>query len=308
MLENDRLIKDILIGFANYSVYVAECGKTGFFDTNKAAEGFVAPLLNELCGWELELVDTVNYPGIDLLDRKNRIGVQISSDKSTDKINETLQTVVSKKLDQFIDELYFFFLLPKQKKYTLKLNLVAVKFSIGKNVLDFDFLIKKVHSANMNKLQAAARIVREFLPHLYREKAEFLKFSKSEIEDNLNFLDRAVFNQLLRYEDPFRMLKAIREIRIHLQRNGAKRLSNELASKEFSSICAVLQNCENSVKDEFPVLWDCVIREVPPTSEEQQKGEFWKALGMMMDIRKEIEDSVREIVDELGKINSQLNQ
>lgn len=115
MLESERLIKDILLGFANYGSYVESCGKIGTQDTNKMAEGFVAELLNELLGLELEVVEPVNFPGIDLLDRKLKIGVQVSSDATASKINNTLIVIATSKIVVPINRLFFFFLKPKKK-------------------------------------------------------------------------------------------------------------------------------------------------------------------------------------------------
>ncbi|MNW01730.1 hypothetical protein D3C71_1974090 [compost metagenome] len=104
------------------------------------------------------------------------------------------------------------------------------------------------------------------------------------------------------------MLSAIREIRISLQKNGSKLVSNAVAAEEFSNICRTLQNCENSVREEFPTLWDCVNRGCRPTAEEVGKGEFWKSFAIMMEIRDPIIASAGRINDELVRINTDLSQ
>lgn len=308
MLENERLLKEILTGFSTYQHYVQYCGKTGNLDTNKAAEGFVAPLLNTVFGWELELVGAANYPGIDLVDHTHKIGVQVSSDQSSVKVNKTLEVIATLNLKQSIRSLYFFFLQPKQKTYTVKLCCLGVVFDASQHVMDFDSLTQKLSICSLDVLRKSASIVKSFLPHLYQEKATFLKQSKKELTENLTFLDRAVFHQLELYEEPFAMLASIREIRISLQKNGSKLVSNALAAEEFSNICKILQNCENSVREDFPVLWDCVNRGSRPTAEDVEKGEFWKSFAIMMGIRDPIAASADRINDELVKINTDLGQ
>jgi hypothetical protein len=308
MLENERLIKEILTGFSTYQHYVQNCGKTGNLDTNKAAEGFVAPLLNTIFGWNLELVGSANYPGIDLVDRTQKIGIQISSDQSSGKINKTLEVIATSNLKQSINSLYFFFLQPKQKTYTVKLCCVGVVFDVGQHVMDFDSLIQKLNTCNLGVLRKTASVVKSFLPHLLQEKTAFLKQSQKELAANLTFLDRAVFYQLERHEEPFDMLTAIREVRISLQKSGSKLISNAVAAEEFSNICRTLQNCENSVRENFPILWDSVSRNCRPTAEDAQKGEFWKSFAIMMGIRDPIAASADQIKDELLRINANLSQ
>ncbi|CAH0133827.1 hypothetical protein SRABI89_00113 [Pseudomonas koreensis] len=308
MLENERLIKEILTGFSTYQHYVNFCGKTGNLDTNKAAEGFVAPLLNTLFEWDLKLVGAANYPGIDLIDPTKKIGVQVSSDPSSGKVNKTLEVIVTSNLKQSIGSLYFFFLQPKQKTYKLKLSCLGVAFDTKQHIMDFDSLIEKLNTRNLSDLQKSASIVKSFLPHLYQEKAAFLKQSQKELKENLTYLDRAVFHQLERHEEPFAMLSAIRDIRISLQRNGSKLVSNAVAAEEFANICKTLQNCENSVREDFPTLWDCASRGCRPTAEEHEKGEFWKTFSIMMEIRDPIAASAGRIRDELVRINMELHQ
>lgn len=307
MLENERLIKEILTGFSNYEIYVKSCGKTGNLDTNKAAEGFVAPLLNAIFGWDLELVGNVNYPGIDLVDNNQKIGVQVSSDQSSEKVNKTLRVVAESDLRQSIKSLHFFFLQPKQKTYTVKLSCLGVTFDVKQHVMDFEFLIQELNTRDLNVLRKSASIVKGFLPHLYKTKTAVLTHCRNEIIENLTFLDRAVFHQLLRYEEPFAMLEAIRDIRIKLQSNGSKFVSNALAAQEFSRVCRILQDCENRVRDGFPVLWGCVDRGCRPTPYEVEEGEFWKSVNIMMEVRADIAKSVGRVNDELLRINTELS-
>ena len=148
---------------------------------------------------------------------------------------------------------------------------------------------------------------RVFTPFISRNAA-ILKQSQKQLAENLTFLDRGVFYQLERHEEPFDMLTAIREIRISLQRNGSKLISNAVAAEEFSNICRTLQNCENSVRENFPILWDSVSRKCRPTADDVRKGEFWKSFAIMMGIREPISASANRIKGELLRINADLSQ
>ncbi|WP_435605874.1 SMEK domain-containing protein [Pseudomonas knackmussii] len=308
MLENERLIKEILVGFANYQTYVQDSCKTGNFDTNKAAEGFVAPLLNTAFGWNLKPFGETNYPGIDLIDNGNKIGVQVSSETSSEKINKTLKTIADHDLRQHIKNLNFFFLKPKQSRYTVKLSCLGVSFDPSKDILDFESLIKALNTCDLEKLKRIAKIVKDFLPHLYQSRVNLLNNSRQELAKNITFLERAVFTQLERHEEPFAMLSAIREVRISLQKSGSKKIYNKVAAHEFSNICNILQDCENRIKDEFPELWKCVDRSCRPTADEQEKWDFWKSLKIMMEIRPKIVASADRIAFELSEIDKELSQ
>lgn len=65
----------------------------GFFDINKISEGLASKLLNEIYGYNLENLnhEKNNYPGIDLGDKTNRIGFQISSRMDSRKFMESLE-------------------------------------------------------------------------------------------------------------------------------------------------------------------------------------------------------------------------
>ncbi|MFR7839157.1 MAG: SMEK domain-containing protein [Blautia massiliensis (ex Durand et al. 2017)] len=62
------------------------------YDINIIAEDFFPGLLNLIYGYELKNANHLekNAPAIDLIDRKNRIAVQVTSDNSSTKIRHTI--------------------------------------------------------------------------------------------------------------------------------------------------------------------------------------------------------------------------
>ena len=70
----------------------------GHFDLNKICEDVVCGLFRELYGFEalrnLNSEEKANYPGIDLADDEAKIAIQVTSDKSLDKVKETLGKVI----------------------------------------------------------------------------------------------------------------------------------------------------------------------------------------------------------------------
>ncbi len=62
--------------------------KRGHYDLNKASESFFRDFMNEVYGWKLANMNTIqsNYPAIDLGDKVNRICVQVTAENSSTKI------------------------------------------------------------------------------------------------------------------------------------------------------------------------------------------------------------------------------
>ena len=69
------------------------------------AETTLAGLLNRIFGWELVNANAIsrNFPGVDLIDRDRRIGVQVTATCTPDKVRNTIQKV--EKLDIQFDRL-----------------------------------------------------------------------------------------------------------------------------------------------------------------------------------------------------------
>ena len=81
----------------------------GLFDINKLAEGVSLKLLNEIYGYSLENLnyDHNNYPGIDLGDKINKIGFQITSRKDARKIKECLEKFAKSQSKIYINGIRF---------------------------------------------------------------------------------------------------------------------------------------------------------------------------------------------------------
>ena len=67
-------------------------GKINLLDLNIYSETFFAELMNRLLGYELENINVIkqNTEGIDLVDNKNKVIVQVSSTSSKQKIENSL--------------------------------------------------------------------------------------------------------------------------------------------------------------------------------------------------------------------------
>jgi len=122
-MENSILITKINNYLARYRLFVEQENRANRYNINIRAESFFIPLLKILFDCpDLENlnIQDKNFPGLDLGDHKRKVAVQITSDKSSKKIEKTLQTFYVYKLYKEYDRLIFFILLDKQKTYSSK--------------------------------------------------------------------------------------------------------------------------------------------------------------------------------------------
>lgn len=89
--------KDMLSAmFAFLSLYLKFNGKQGLLDENKVMEDIMCEILNRVYGWKLNNLNTKrqNFPGIDLGDAQIGLGVQVTADKTSAKLQHTLAKVM----------------------------------------------------------------------------------------------------------------------------------------------------------------------------------------------------------------------
>lgn len=142
------LLDELSTLLALYKDYIGIQNEGKHFDINRLSEGVMAKLLTQLGGWGPMTVlewDQPNHPAIDLLSKNRKVGVQVTSDKSATKVVETL-----KKFNQLKarpKSLYILMLRGRQKEYgstevKAAVAASAIKFSVDKHIVDFNFLYK----------------------------------------------------------------------------------------------------------------------------------------------------------------------
>jgi hypothetical protein len=93
----------------------------GFYDINIHAENILVPLLNEALGLDLvnaNFQEEKNFSAVDLVDRKNRVAIQVTSTANNDKIKHTLSQFVKYKRFEDFDILYIYVISEKQSSYS----------------------------------------------------------------------------------------------------------------------------------------------------------------------------------------------
>lgn len=164
MLKSKELLDEVNLGIATLQNFIRPYAKINFTDINISAENLVADVLNSLFDWNLVNANTFrqNYPCIDLLDASNGIGVQITSEKGSKKVNETLSCVLKNKLK--LKRIIIFTLTPRQKSYILKP--CPCKFDPKADILDFDGIIIKANGVPFEALSRLHSKIKEHMPFL----------------------------------------------------------------------------------------------------------------------------------------------
>lgn len=124
------------------------------YDLNRYLEDFYKDILNIVLDLKLANLndERSNNPGLDLGDDSRGIAFQITSTKTSSKIEETLKKSVS--LKERFPEIYILILQSKQSQYTLKNELIKpFNFNSKEHIWDVDDILKKIMPLPIERLQ-----------------------------------------------------------------------------------------------------------------------------------------------------------
>jgi tetratricopeptide (TPR) repeat protein len=147
VLDKEQLIQDIRSGLAYLEAYVSSSNKLNLTDTNIHSEDFVGGLLNILYDWNLVNAnqDTGNFPCIDLIDSTLGIGIQVTSQTGSGKVNKTLQCLIDHSISNQISSLWLFTLKRKQTKYTVNVSCPNIEFNWQHHIIDFNSICEEAY-------------------------------------------------------------------------------------------------------------------------------------------------------------------
>ena len=308
MLSLKKRRENIRLAFAVLQHYVRPGGSLNLTGINIHAEDFVRDILNALHSWNLTNPNwkTGNYPCIDLIEPNERIGVQVSSEKGSPKINRTITCLQkNSKVAERIDTLKIFELLPKQSSYAINHSCPGVAFAPRADIIDFDSVLKEVNAVNQSRLDDVHQVVTRAMPAVFASQRDNFQKQRSQLEKNLTVFDREVMRAPVNYEDPVEMYSAIREMRIDLQRNSSSLIANEVAAESFKKARDVLRRVEYDVKDQFVSVHLAAMND--DASPQYTGSDFSDAIQLMMSIRSELEPLINEIKRELHRVDKKLS-
>ena len=161
MLKREVYIKSISNKLAILQKTIENRVMQQLLDINIVAEQFVAGLLNIKNEWDLKNLNSnyANFPAVDLGDSTNRVAVQVTSTKTSDKISHTLDFANKHNLGSQFDSIIVFIITKKQKKYKAIKVPQGMTFNWKTNIWDWDDIIMDLGNLSIQRLKTLSDFI-----------------------------------------------------------------------------------------------------------------------------------------------------
>lgn len=128
-------------------------GKLALYDLHKYSEDFSAHFLNQVYGYNLENLNLkkFNEPGMDLGDQDNKIAFQVTTNKKSKKINDTLKKLTDEQKEMF-KSFMIFIIGYKQRKYTINEDLAEQVGFTKENILDIADVMRRINTLTIEQM------------------------------------------------------------------------------------------------------------------------------------------------------------
>lgn len=163
MSNREIELKTISDEFALWELRLQNLSSMNLFDAHNLSEDSICELFNNIFNYNLINLNTidVNFPAIDLGDLKNSICIQVTSTKTSNKIQKTIDKFIENNLHTQYSELFIVILGKKQKKYhSLKIN-DNILFDYKSQILDFRDILNLIRSKPINQLKKISKILKQ---------------------------------------------------------------------------------------------------------------------------------------------------
>jgi hypothetical protein len=152
-LASTQTFEDILLNLSVLRYIFKSRSKRGRYDLNKQAENFFRDILNLVDGLDLVNLNEKlsNAPAVDLGDRGNRICVQVTAERESGKIHDTIDGFIKHKLYNQYDRLVIL-IITEKRNYTTDFDTKS-KFNFSKedDIWDIDDLLEKIEMLDLNR-------------------------------------------------------------------------------------------------------------------------------------------------------------
>jgi hypothetical protein len=168
MTNSQRLFSDISRDIAILRVEISQAGKRGLTDIHKRCENLMKHLLDQVYGLHLINLNgkVTNFEGLDLGDETNGVAYQISSERSSSKVNDMLEKVLRHAHYGKYPHVRLFVLGAKQKAYAINVQTTPFfTFDWKRDVLDFDDLLKVIENLDLAQLTEIYHLLDAELPY-----------------------------------------------------------------------------------------------------------------------------------------------
>lgn len=174
-LARDVYEKYIIEKLSQLQSMVALSNSQQLYDIDHTLEDFCVGLLNIIFGWKLKNInyENRNTPAIDLGDEDEGVAIQITSDKTGEKIKSTINKFLGKNLDKKYSRLKVVLLVQKQNRYSFSYDVKGrISFSPQYDILDFSDLLTSIKEKN--KL----REIYEYIQNEFPETCKKVDFER----------------------------------------------------------------------------------------------------------------------------------
>ena len=128
----------------------------GLYDINKQLEEFYGRVLSIV--FDAKFVstngDVTNFPAIDLHDISKKISIQVTSQRTLEKVKSTIEKFDKNKMGLKYNRLIIFNILSKTDHTTI-VSSSSIAFSMENDIIDVDDLIQKIEKLPADKLKEA---------------------------------------------------------------------------------------------------------------------------------------------------------
>ncbi|PRY13780.1 hypothetical protein CLV24_105150 [Pontibacter ummariensis] len=151
-MNKKKIIDRIAELLSRFRTETENLNSLNLYDINIHAENVIIPILNKVYGLNLvnANLEEKNYSAIDLIDRENRIAIQVTSTSSGEKIKYTLEQYVKYKKNEEFDILLVYVITAKQAKYSdesfKKIINEEFDFNSKDNIYDYENLLRELNS------------------------------------------------------------------------------------------------------------------------------------------------------------------
>ncbi|HEY5534424.1 MAG TPA: SMEK domain-containing protein [Ignavibacteria bacterium] len=171
MISRGIFIGKIIDDLALLKFRIETRNKLGYFDLTKICEDFFKEVLNYTYNYSLINLNSarLNNPGIDLGDETNGIAYQITSQKTTAKINQTLNAIVPRQKKLF-NKIRIFVIGEKQGSYTVLDKNLCKEYDFGvENIHDINTLLRDIVLLDIDQLEPLYKLFQRDFRHIIIE-------------------------------------------------------------------------------------------------------------------------------------------
>lgn len=170
-MKHSELLNQFREELSSLSREVEASVAMGHYDINKICEDVFCGVFRDLFGFEnlrnLNEDEKQNFPGIDLADDEARVAIQVTSDKTLQKVKNSLKTIIDHGLYKKYDRVIFYILTRKQSSYSASgLNKICEKklqFDPSSDILDLTDLASKAATVEPKILKQAVETLGAYM-------------------------------------------------------------------------------------------------------------------------------------------------